>query len=529
MGISKSIGLFLLVTSLFWKVSVHAAAGDFDDDGSLSGGIQINGGNSGVNLQTDIKLPGPNNTNSTAGQVQTSTDCSSRASDTFDASGCWGVSPDSKDSNSDSKDDKKNSGNTADGKKDGGKSGDTADQNAAEQAAALCRSQYQSARQSCESAITSTGGTCDSGSDAELNAAAAAAGKSQNTDSMVQLSCSEAGGISKSAKGALTGFRQRCSSAVEGCRSSCGELSTFLQNNPSCYSAIGLTSSAAQSLAQSKNSTCESFQTKVSEADRAIANYGNTSAGAAACQLATLGGQSAATTSPASTVFCQANPSYPGCSSTVSLNCSDPSQASNKICVCSKNPGDALCGGTSGGQNASSFASGTNDSSSRISGQSVNANSGDIPTLPGLQHAALPSGGDAQGIDGRQGGAGVGSSTVGPVGGPTKDQPEMSEEDTLAGGGGGVGGGRGGMLALARMPSSAAVPGAAGESKDGGASNKETPDLRRFLPGGHADPRGQSGITGSVRIGIDGITGPHSNIWRKIQNRYQIIQGTLEP
>ncbi|KYG67151.1 hypothetical protein AZI86_09065 [Bdellovibrio bacteriovorus] len=517
-------------------MSVLAAASSGDDDsGSLSGGLQMgNGGSSGINFQSDVKIPGSGSHNDTSGQVQSARDCSSRASDTFDAAGCWGMTPEPKGSETSDAEEKKNSDKNADGKKDGSKSGDkagsTADQDAAERAAALCRSQYQSARQSCESAISSAGGTCDSGSDAELNAAAAAAGKSQNTTSMVQLACSEAGGVSNSAKNALTGFRKRCSSAAESCSSACAELSSFLQNNPSCYSAIGLNQSSAQSLAQSKNASCESYQGKVSEADRAISNYGNTSAGAAACQMATLGGQSAGSAGAASVgilPFCQANPSYPGCSSAASLNCNDPSQSNNKICVCSRNPNDALCVGSLNAEHVSSFAGGSVDSSSRIS-NAANPNTGDLPDVPGLQHAPLPSGGDVQGIDGRQGGAGVGSSTVGSGGGLPKANPEPLDEEFLSGVGS-AGGGRGGMLAYARMPSSSGNDGSSVGKKDSTDSKNQMPDLRRFLPGGFADPRGNNGMTGSVRIGVDGITGPHSNIWQKIQNRYQIIQGTLEP
>jgi hypothetical protein len=31
------------------------------------------------------------------------------------------------------------------------------------------------------------------------------------------------------------------------------------------------------------------------------------------------------------------------------------------------------------------------------------------------------------------------------------------------------------------------------------------------------------------RVGIDGITGPNSNIWQKVQNRYQVLKDTLHP
>jgi hypothetical protein len=46
------------------------------------------------------------------------------------------------------------------------------------------------------------------------------------------------------------------------------------------------------------------------------------------------------------------------------------------------------------------------------------------------------------------------------------------------------------------------------------------------LPGGKFDPRAR-GIAGIS--GPDGITGPHSNIWQKIQNRYQAEKPKLIP
>ena len=44
------------------------------------------------------------------------------------------------------------------------------------------------------------------------------------------------------------------------------------------------------------------------------------------------------------------------------------------------------------------------------------------------------------------------------------------------------------------------------------------PDLRQFLPGGLQDPTRNRGIAGQF-VGLDGLTGPHSDIWRQINNR----------
>jgi hypothetical protein len=50
-------------------------------------------------------------------------------------------------------------------------------------------------------------------------------------------------------------------------------------------------------------------------------------------------------------------------------------------------------------------------------------------------------------------------------------------------------------------------------------------DLKQFLPGGKMDPaRGLAGISGP-----DGITGPNSDIWKKINIRYFSVKHSLLP
>ncbi len=59
-------------------------------------------------------------------------------------------------------------------------------------------------------------------------------------------------------------------------------------------------------------------------------------------------------------------------------------------------------------------------------------------------------------------------------------------------------------------------------------AGKGTPDLRQFLPGGANDPNRHRGIAGQF-IGRDGMTGPHSDIWKNINNRYQNKRASLLP
>ena len=56
----------------------------------------------------------------------------------------------------------------------------------------------------------------------------------------------------------------------------------------------------------------------------------------------------------------------------------------------------------------------------------------------------------------------------------------------------------------------------------------KTPDLRQFMPGGKLDPRKARGLAGQ-RLNADGMSGPHGNIWRMINNRYQYKKASLLP
>lgn len=90
----------------------------------------------------------------------------------------------------------------------------------------------------------------------------------------------------------------------------------------------------------------------------------------------------------------------------------------------------------------------------------------------------------------------------------------------------GTGGGSGGAGGFMRR-----LLGLGGSSADRGDYNGEKPkgpDLRQFLPGGLKDPSRNRGIAGQY-IGRDGMTGPHSNIWKNVSNRYQYKRASLLP
>ncbi len=132
-------------------------------------------------------------------------------------------------------------------------------------------------------------------------------------------------------------------------------------------------------------------------------------------------------------------------------------------------------------------------------------------------------------IGGSKGGGNVASSSgTGGGGASGRDgggQPKGLISNILSGffggGGGGTGGGgrSGGWRAL--------FGGGSGSQPTAQAQNK-MPDLRQFMPGGAHDPNRHRGIAGQF-IGKDGMSGPHSNIWKMINNRYQYKRATLLP
>lgn len=394
-----------------------------------------------------------------------------------------------------------------------------------------CQSQYDRLKSQCDAEIESTASTCDEKNDSGLNSVSGTASQmalqmGQQTSSNVQAACSGMADVSQAANAALAAYRLNCSNALSSCRKSCQELVDYAKNNESC-----LGGATPKTVAEDKLRTCSNYVAKVNEANQALRNYGQTNANASQCEKQTKGDE----TKPKDpiTEMCKATPNYPGCPGAAPVDCSNAEFArTNKVCVCINSPMDPMC---SNQQKAGGESQVTNliDSSSRVqTAGGADDISGDIPGLPGIQHAPLPPGGGGEGIDGQQG-SGVHFDTAGGGGsgglgsGRSASSAEGATDDNVAvnggtyGGSGGSGnagayGGGGGDGSSYR-----AVAGSPGK---GGAANPKGPDLRQFLPGGKLDPR-LRGVAGAQ--GVDGITGPHSDIWQKIQNRYRVISPSL--
>ncbi|WP_374029630.1 hypothetical protein [Bdellovibrio bacteriovorus] len=390
-----------------------------------------------------------------------------------------------------------------------------------------CRTQFNNLLQSCQTQIQETSYTCDEKNDSGMNGVADTASQvsllfGQQTAASIQAACSRMAGLTQAAQGAVAAYRLLCSSSIGQCRSTCAAAADFIRANPNC-SPVSAENVQMLSSAESQAKRCDDFQSKVAEAQQAIQNYGATAANAAQCEEQTSGD---ATPPPD---VCKQNPQIAGCTPTGPIDCSKPEMATNKICVCTKTPTDPMCI-TQAKPDTSVGVGGSIDSSSRkLAASTGDSGLGDIPGLPGLEHGKLPSGGSGEAVDGKQGaGANLGSDGGGSGGGPSGrgGGGAAGEDDSQAvtagfyGGGSGAGGAFGGGSGRYGAGAAGNYAGAAGANGQGNG-----PDLRRFLPGGQFDPkRGLSGMGGP-----DGITGPHTNIWQKIQNRYRVMSPSLLP
>lgn len=399
-----------------------------------------------------------------------------------------------------------------------------------------CRTQYEQMKNECLSSTDATSESCDERKSPDLQNASQSAQQGaggSGDNAAVQYACGQAGGVSESAKKAMTAFRNSCDGALTICRNACNEFSLFLRES-SCWSSLGLNQSSANHEAETLMRSCESHQAQVDDAERSISSYSATSAGSAACQMAAMGTSSPqeAKAANAQKSFCDANPLYPGCNGKTA-DCNDPSQANNKVCICGKNPGAAVCLGTQGSDGSSSLASSLADPSSRLPTSQGDISGGDIPDTPSIMHGERPQGGDPEGIDGRQGGSPVGSSNIGggvnpsAMGGGADEGLQAPSGSGTYGGGGGSG--RNGFAAGA----GANAYGSAGRNFDGNGSNtsakNQHPDLRQFLPGGLYDPKVRQALGIMGKVGQDGVTGPTSDNWLKMKNRLNILKPTLLP
>ena len=334
--------------------------------------------------------------------------------------------------------------------------------------------------------------------------------------------CGQVADYANAANSALAGIKVNCSSGASSCSSACGEAATAIRALPTERQA------AFRTRMTEARTICSRAQTRLQGIQQQIAQVGQSIQNSNNCQNDVTNGADNQTLLQK----CQANPSLTGCAAILAAqaqDCSNPAFAtSNVTCICQSNPSDSRCGyarnavGTGGGLGGGSPSSGDGAAGGKTSGSAFDPGSMADSQLgnpggPGSPLSAVaPLGGGGGGGMGNSGGGqnGAGSKKPGAPG-------SRYNTNLISGyrGGGGVAG----------FGAAGSAAGGAGSGQPRGtASAAGLPgkvDLSRFLPGARGEVRmGNNGISGP-----DGITGPFSDNWKKMNNRYEAVRNTLQP
>jgi hypothetical protein len=369
---------------------------------------------------------------------------------------------------------------------------------------------------SCKVARDAALDSCDQDQDTGMQGAQSALSNfATQAGSMGLGACTKLAPVLAGANAATVYFNQNCS----GKRTSCMQSCTQARSRAAEISGMNVTYlTQQQGLIDAYYDECKKLDSKLAQSQQAIQGMVSTIPGVANC---------AASTNTDLYSYCASNPSALGCE-TVATDCSNPTvAASNQVCICKNNPNAAGCIGVQAKvSDMNAAGGGSADISSLSAGNAGGSMGADNPfsTLGWDGNGMTPSSGATESVGGKKGaGANLGGDSGGGVPGAGGGDGKSGGAATQAlqvnsgfrgggGGGGGWGGGSGsGGYGEDRPynPKNSQAPGANG------------PNLRDFLPNGKMDPkmanRGLAGISGP-----DGITGPHSDIWKKIQNRYQI-------
>ncbi|UOF00897.1 hypothetical protein [Bdellovibrio reynosensis] len=386
-----------------------------------------------------------------------------------------------------------------------------------------CEEDFSPVIEACESAVNDTSASCDENSSSLSKVSdlvsQAAVYIGQKSASSVNESCSKMATLSKGVSAGLMLYRQTCNSGIKNCVATCSVTRIV----PMCgdQKSLAAQTAARKALNQNRN-TCSGFTGKMNDAQAAAQNYSQITMNSQDCASLTAG----AGTGP--TELCMKNPDYPGCGSSAQekMDCTHPSMANNKVCVCRGNPNHSMC--------RSSAASNSLDANSELANRQPkssknNLDLSDMDQLKHRDHVGVP---DDPAADGKQGSDPSLSSKLGAAAAnkKLKSRKNISDRSVLGGFYGG---------SAAAKPNTAEPVVAIESAKKTIATDEPSEEmtekekialeeLRKFLPGQvNAPARGLAGTT--EKVGEDGITGPHSNIWEKVKNRYESVKSTLLP
>jgi hypothetical protein len=361
----------------------------------------------------------------------------------------------------------------------------------------------------CQQAVDNAVMTCDPNKSADVGAVMQMATGAQQalaaaTGASIAAACGTLGKVSAAASTATAAYKGYCSYAYSKCQQVCN-------NALSDPKAVQDKAAVTKLLRQ-----CNGMQQNIAEASTAV--------------MGLIGAKLNMEQCAKMTTDCTLNPTAPTC--VASTDCTNATTAAtNIVCICQSNPADSRCGNSDSSSLPGGFTGGANLAST--GGSTVDGSLGQFPF----------------GSDGGMG------STYNPTANPSQQQPEQNLAQGMQGGhnlgstgsvnnaytppgaagsaagkanilSGYYGGGSGGGFGSGSGSSgSGGGYGYNGGYRAGTLGQQNGLDLKQFLPGGAKDPaRGIAGISGP-----DGITGPNSDIWQKVNTRYFSVSPSLLP
>lgn len=339
--------------------------------------------------------------------------------------------------------------------------------------------------------------------------------------------CSQMGTLAQTASAAHAAYNVFCTKGYISCQEACNQDIQAIR--ASIAAGNGALSYQLKATEESMKK-CKGLSANLAHAKENIEKYANVNMmKSQVCKAKVTNAVSRANKA------CAINPLSPECMKTPDdSDCSNPNSTSI-VCICNRNPSAPQCAGTSGGfgpigasTTTSTTGGGGADSTAQALGNFGGLDGDEFSSgIGGALQPAKPGGDDGQsmargGAGGGRGGGEFGGQGGG-RGGSAGGGGSGYNAKTIVGYGVGGAGGRGGSYG-------GGVGGLGGNRFGGyGLANQKgrsaNVDLRQFLPGGQMDPsRGLAGISGP-----DGITGPNSDIWKKINKRYFSVSPSLLP
>lgn len=330
------------------------------------------------------------------------------------------------------------------------------------------------------------------------------------TSGSIELACSKLGTISQTASVAMTGYKMNCTNAILSCENSCDA-----EKNEIDYTELS-----------KLKKKCTAMNVKVQDAGYSINSLVATNLNSKKCEELAMNSPD---------YWCKKDPNSVMCTAGKPVDCSNPTSAkTNAVCICRANPRDAVCnpltaGQINGGASSPNLGGGIEGGTSGKDSGSLSLGSASDGSSPFGDGTVGPpgTGGEPPGFKGGSGGMGGGGSGGGGGKNSYTQQSKNGESgiNTKVIGGYGYGGGNaaGGMGSGSGNGRTGTASG--GNGYYNGMQGQQKVDLKQFLPGGQFDP--QRNIAGIA--GPDGITGPNSDIWAKVKNRYGSIMRTLRP